>query len=148
MKRNGNKTSLDRDTNNFIEGVVKRCNEIYKKTGLAIIDLDDIVENINKKKNKKIKRKKVVDIIHLKEDGDIAEEDDDIKIITQQEYEENLKNTHFDADKFNCVICFKNKLKINTRVYPCGHEFCDKCSFKWVKLNNTCPICRTPIYNW
>ena len=124
------------------------CNEIYKNSGLVFIDLDEIKENLNKKNKKKIKRKKVVETINLKDDEDPSKEDDDIKVITQQEYEENLKKLNSDPDKFNCIICFKNKLKINTRVYPCGHEFCDKCSFKWVRLNNTCPICRMPIYNW
>lgn len=47
------------------------------------------------------------------------------------------------SDHTSCVVCmcdFENKQLL--RVLPCGHEFHAKCVDKWLKMNQTCPICR------
>ncbi len=41
----------------------------------------------------------------------------------------------------SCIICFSEN---NTLDYwdNCQHQFCKSCIIKWLKHNNTCPICR------
>lgn len=46
-------------------------------------------------------------------------------------------------DTNECPICIgpqENKLRI-----ACGHVFCTICIDEWLKQNNTCPVCRTPL---
>ena len=33
----------------------------------------------------------------------------------------------------------------NNVVTKCQHHFCDKCFYRWIQTNASCPICRTPI---
>ena len=43
----------------------------------------------------------------------------------------------------NCCICISDiQKKENTVLLPCGHMFHWKCCHKWLKNNNTCPVCR------
>lgn len=43
----------------------------------------------------------------------------------------------------SCCICLSS-IK-NAYYLPCGHYFHDKCISKWLKYNNTCPVCRENI---
>jgi hypothetical protein len=44
-----------------------------------------------------------------------------------------------------CVVCQTDfELKQNIRALPCSHIFHTKCVDKWLKINRTCPICRSP----
>ena len=43
----------------------------------------------------------------------------------------------------NCCICVTDiQKKEKTVLLPCGHMFHWKCCHKWLKNNNTCPVCR------
>ena len=43
-------------------------------------------------------------------------------------------------DDTPCVICFQ--LPNNPVALKCNHCFCRQCVSRWLKENNTCPICR------
>ena len=42
-----------------------------------------------------------------------------------------------------CPICFDNIKENHTT--ECGHHFCHKCIFEWLKKHNSCPMCRCVI---
>lgn len=47
-----------------------------------------------------------------------------------------------------CAICLNDTIKdkdIIKKLY-CNHTFHKKCINKWLKINNTCPFCRTYIF--
>lgn len=45
-----------------------------------------------------------------------------------------------------CPICLYENLKENNFVQTkCGHKFCKKCTTKWLKIQNNCPMCREDI---
>lgn len=47
-----------------------------------------------------------------------------------------------------CGICYNqfdiDKI-VNTR---CNHQFCNKCFFRWMRTNVTCPMCREDFTSW
>jgi hypothetical protein len=43
-----------------------------------------------------------------------------------------------------CPICLE-ETKLDWVCTPCDHRFHYACLFEWLKLNATCPICRTSI---
>ena len=50
------------------------------------------------------------------------------------------------GDSTGCVICLQNYVKGDERrTLPCKHMFCVDCIDKWLRLHNSCPICKTPI---
>ena len=44
-----------------------------------------------------------------------------------------------------CGICYTNLTLDNNVTTDCGHHFCNKCFFRWIEVNATCPSCRAPI---
>ena len=42
-----------------------------------------------------------------------------------------------------CKICYEAKNLII--IADCSHQFCKSCTDKWLKINNTCPLCRRII---
>lgn len=46
-----------------------------------------------------------------------------------------------------CAICYEN-LPANNDAFctPCGHTFHHSCSMNWFASKNTCPCCRTELY--
>lgn len=40
-----------------------------------------------------------------------------------------------------CTICFED-IRCPSCIKPCNHMFCNPCIKKWLKKNNTCPLCR------
>lgn len=45
----------------------------------------------------------------------------------------------------NCPIC-DNELNISNCVSTeCDHQFCKTCFWKWIKRNNSCPLCRKSV---
>ncbi len=47
-----------------------------------------------------------------------------------------------ELPKNECSICLEN-ININKKVTTdCNHTFCNKCFFKWIRINSNCPTCR------
>jgi hypothetical protein len=46
--------------------------------------------------------------------------------------------------KLNCSICLKS-IKSNSSTLKCNHIFHLGCINEWIKVSNTCPICRAVI---
>ena len=46
-----------------------------------------------------------------------------------------------------CSICYEILLLENSMVTPCKHFFCSKCFFRWIRTNNSCPMCRQDLVN-
>ena len=149
-------TNDKESTNEFIEGVINRVNEIHKNQS-PVIDLNKIKEMIYKKKTSE-----VIEVINLNNDNNNDNDEqllsnndgneDEVKIITDKEFIENVMS---NAEKyvkpegaFNCLICFKNKVLVDTRKFECGHEFCNKCATRWMRIKSTCPVCRYELYKW
>ena len=44
-----------------------------------------------------------------------------------------------------CGICYTNLHLDNSVSTICGHKFCNKCFFRWITTNATCPMCREPV---
>jgi len=45
-----------------------------------------------------------------------------------------------------CSICLEKINKLEKYKTKCNHLYHIKCINKWLKINNTCPICRTELY--
>jgi hypothetical protein len=55
---------------------------------------------------------------------------------------ENLKSTNnFNSDE-KCSICLKEFELNSTKELSCHHKYCQHCIIQWLKLVNTCPMCR------
>ena len=61
----------------------------------------------------------------------------------------NLKKIEINKDNiknFNeetCNVCLENYVEGQTSIkIECGHNFHDNCIIKWLKMRNTCPVCR------
>ena len=44
-----------------------------------------------------------------------------------------------------CGICYTDLSIENNVTTKCNHHFCNKCFFRWLEVNATCPSCRAPI---
>lgn len=51
-----------------------------------------------------------------------------------------------EEDK-KCSICYEILLLENSLITPCKHFFCSKCFFRWIRTNNSCPMCRQDLVN-
>jgi hypothetical protein len=57
------------------------------------------------------------------------------------------QNTKVYTNDDECVICYEEIGKTNNCVTPCGHAFCFKCLVSAMVTKNTCPCCRTELFN-
>ena len=56
--------------------------------------------------------------------------------------ENNIKNLNEEL----CNVCLEDyKIGQISNKLDCGHYFHDKCILQWLKMRNTCPICRTEL---
>ena len=44
-----------------------------------------------------------------------------------------------------CVVCYNDVPNKKAERTVCNHVFCKKCLGKWLRLNHTCPLCRTQL---
>jgi len=51
-----------------------------------------------------------------------------------------------DENKINCGICWNELQNKNVCTTECGHSFCLSCIIKNINYNNSCPYCRTELY--
>lgn len=47
-----------------------------------------------------------------------------------------------DEDKMCCICYDKYSEKVNICLLTCKHHFHTECCNKWIKKQNTCPLCR------
>tara|TARA_Y100000589_G_C27143091_1_gene625602 strand:- start:1087 stop:1578 length:492 start_codon:yes stop_codon:yes gene_type:complete len=47
----------------------------------------------------------------------------------------------------SCNVCYIKLEVSNSIITPCNHYFCSKCFFRWLLINNTCPMCRAKLTN-
>jgi len=57
---------------------------------------------------------------------------------------EPLKNCIIDN---HCSICFEQYEKENYVAVKCGHTFHKDCIEKWLRIRQTCPLCRESVIN-
>ena len=75
-------------------------------------------------------------------DSDVEDEpSEDVPLIPEEE-EEVTENKH---EKYECGICYKNLTMDNNVVTKCDHHFCNKCFYRWIQTNASCPMCRTQL---
>ena len=65
------------------------------------------------------------------------------KAINRLKKEEINKDNIKFFEQLTCNICLENFIenKISIKL-DCGHYFHDNCIIKWLKMRNTCPVCR------
>ena len=51
-----------------------------------------------------------------------------------------------EEDK-KCSICYECLIIENSLITPCNHFFCSKFFFRWIRTNNSCPMCRQDLIN-
>lgn len=69
------------------------------------------------------------------------------RIQTRIKFLSSRSNTT-QSSKGECSICFypyDNERIIEKRIKACKHVFCRNCLKKWMKRNNSCPLCRVKI---
>lgn len=169
-----NKTFLDLDmsTDLFIEEVLNSINKIKNNSNCQVLNLTYLKSRLHKTNNNnpteilevieiddqenKINNSKTIVNLDQVENVD-SDPNEDVMIISQEEFERNIYSKLVDSenkegnnnnDDFSCLICLRTKILVNTRQFDCGHEFCNKCANRWMKMKNTCPICRKEIYKW
>jgi SNF2 family DNA or RNA helicase len=76
--------------------------------------------------------------------GKITDNLVDVLVEGKQGEIETLKKRYKDRPSEPCGICLE---QIDTTVLEpnCQNLFCGKCLFRWLKLNRTCPTCRTEV---
>lgn len=57
-----------------------------------------------------------------------------IQILTEKEKK--------DSGEVECAICISTFDKVACASINCNHSFCKECLNKWMRANDTCPICR------
>lgn len=79
-----------------------------------------------------------------KEGSGLSVEMNEATNTTQQAAESNFKT---EILKSQCVICLeKFKAGDSVRILGCFHRFHCECVDKWLSLQATCPICKTPVF--
>lgn len=87
------------------------------------------------------------DINQVLSDIDSGEETDvdlvDDSSISSDESKGEEKATQTETPY--CGVCYTELNIDNNVTTKCNHHFCNKCFFRWLEVNATCPSCRAPI---
>ena len=117
--------------------------------GEAILHLggkktDNIIEVVKSKKNEELLEINTkIQIYRLRNDNSGAEHwEDKKKRVLQQLSDIELKFENMLND--SCSICY-NILNKPILEPNCQYLFCGQCFFKWLEINNSCPMCRHNI---
>ena len=54
-------------------------------------------------------------------------------------------STENKYESYDCGICYEQLTMDTNVVTKCDHHFCNKCFYRWIETNATCPLCRDPI---
>ncbi|KAF7273938.1 hypothetical protein GWI33_013372 [Rhynchophorus ferrugineus] len=57
--------------------------------------------------------------------------------------QESYNKARSDDKPYHCVICL-NDIEESQMIIPCSHPFHSSCINKWIKINESCPLCREP----
>ena len=57
----------------------------------------------------------------------------------------NLPSTNNFEHGETCSICLKEYRLDFTKALPCHHKFCVNCIIQWLKIVNSCPVCRVEL---
>ena len=47
-----------------------------------------------------------------------------------------------------CCVCLTRHSQKSMVLTPCKHDICNKCFFRWIKINPNCPYCRNNFTSW
>ena len=62
------------------------------------------------------------------------------------DYEISGRYIFIQHSKSNCIICFDDYSNgEEIKLLPCGHFYHNKCINSWLKISQTCPLCRRNI---
>ena len=85
-------------------------------------------------------------LVNINESLRLLDDNDTISYDTNSNYDTIINSQ--DDRLIKCTICLE-RMYINDTQYifetDCDHYFHTKCIVKWLKENNTCPICRNRI---
>lgn len=68
----------------------------------------------------------------------ISSEDDDVQFI-------RVVPARGSMTEHECCICTEDISTKTLHTTKCGHHYHKKCLNKWLKINNTCPMCRNEL---
>ena len=66
-------------------------------------------------------------------------------MFSNKSYNSSETQTESYDDSEMCSICYKELTIKNSVVTNCDHYYCNTCFYRWIEINATCSICRTPI---
>jgi len=107
------------------------------------------------KHEENIAEEKVPDIPSSSEDSDVETDDGiiltDVDSTVSDDYNiDNETRTTVECQTTSqaglvCGICYTDLHLDNSVSTICQHKFCNKCFFRWITTNATCPMCREPV---
>ncbi|KAF7274025.1 hypothetical protein GWI33_013289 [Rhynchophorus ferrugineus] len=83
---------------------------------------------------------------------ELLEDDEAFDLVLRDELD-SLETLLFDKNssdgQMSCVICLEDFREHETiKKLPCNHTFHINCIDHWLKINGTCPLCRSDINLW
>ncbi|XP_037886210.1 RING-H2 finger protein ATL70-like [Glossina fuscipes] len=113
--------------------IVERCNKI-KRLIETTSDRDQLLQFMNELNNCDLKLDVLLDDVRS------------IQVETLPKYE--FSSASNDGSEQCCAVCL-NDFQLNEiiRKLPCAHDFHSDCVDKWIKLHQTCPMCRACTFD-